>query len=81
MGFVIRCRYGKVQRQLAIGKTLLEGGGTFDHQVKIALFGLSFASSLVNRLPFLCRKIFGDSFNRNQVWMNFLSGVTSLFEV
>ena len=32
------CRYGKVQRQLAIGKTLLEGGGTFDHQVKIALF-------------------------------------------
>ena len=32
------CRYGKVQRQLAIGKSLLEGGGTFDHQVKIALF-------------------------------------------
>ena len=32
-----RCRYGKVQRQLAIGKSLLEGGGTFD-QVKMTLF-------------------------------------------
>ena len=42
----------KVQRQPAIGKSLLEGGGTFGHQVMIALFLLSFANSLVNRLSF-----------------------------